>query len=319
MAIDATTVIRPIVVDPVIDYLLEPVTEHRRDLDVRTPDDPLAALASRDGPVAFVTANRAWTDEYLDVLEAGDWVTTIGVGYENFPTDALASRGVAFTNNPGISAPQIAEHVFGMAFAFTRRLLAARDRQRNCDWERPRGLTDISGDTCCVVGLGAIGEAVAVRASAFGMTVRGVKRDVAEHGETADAVFPPADLGTALDGARLVVLALPLTEATRKLVGGAELARTAEGSIVVNVGRGPTLDQRALLDALDDGPVRAAGLDVTDPEPLPATSPLWEREDVLVTPHCAGASEEYPGRFLNRFLSQYDCWVDGDPLEDRVV
>jgi len=309
----------PVVVDPAIDYLLRPVRERRPDLDVRVPDDPAAALTGADGPVAFVTANRAWTDAYLDGLGAGDWVSTIGVGHEEFPTEAFAERGVPFTNNPGISAPQIAEHVFGMAFAFTRRLLGYRENQRDREWERRRGMTDLAGDVCCVVGLGGIGEAVAARAAAFGMTVRGVKRHPTDHEGTADAVYAPDDLGTALADARLVVLAVPLTDATRGMVGAAELARTAADAILVNVARGPVLDRDALLAALEEGTVGAAGLDVTDPEPLPESSPLWDRDDVLVTPHCAGASDEYADRFCDRYLDQYERWATGDPLRDRVV
>lgn len=319
VAVDPHSMTPPIVVDPTIEYLLGPVRDRRPALDVRVPEDPAAALAEVDGPVAFVTANRAWADDYLPGLEPGDWVSTIGVGHERFPTDVLDERGIAFTNNPGISATQIAEHVFGMAFAFTRGLLAARENQRDREWERPRGLTDLSGDACTVVGLGAIGEAVAARAAAFGMTVRGVKRDVDDHEGHADAVYAPDRLGEALEGARLAVLALPLTDATRAMVGAPELARTAGDAIVVNVGRGPTLDQGALRDALEAGTVGAAGLDVTDPEPLPAESPLWDRDDVLVTPHCAGASEKYPERFCARYLDQYDRWTAGEGLADRVV
>jgi D-2-hydroxyacid dehydrogenase (NADP+) len=308
-----------IVVDPAIDYLFDPLAERRPDLDVRFPEDPLAALAARDEPVAFVAANRAWTDDYLAELGAGDWVSTIGVGHENYPLETFDERGIAFTNVPGVSAEQIAEHVFGMAFAFTRRLLGYRENQRAGEWERRPGMTDFAGETCAVVGLGGIGEAVAERARAFGMSVRGVKRDIAGYEGVADAVHPPDDLHAALSGASLVVLAVPLTDETRGMVGRAELARADEDAIVVNVARGPVLDQDALLAALEAGTIRAAGLDVTDPEPLPADSPLWDRDDVLVTPHRAGASEKYPERFLERYLAQYERWIAGEPLRDRVV
>lgn len=296
------------------------LSERRPDVDVRRATDVAAELSAVDGPAALLTANRHWDDAYLDALDAGDWVATIGVGHENFPVDALAELGVAFTNAPGVSAEQIAEHVFGMTFAFTRRLLTYHEQQREREWTtRYGGMTDIAGDACCVVGLGGIGEAVAERARAFGMTVRGVKRTVAGYEGPADRVYPPGNLHAALDGARLVVVAVPLTDETAGMVGARELALAADDAILVNVARGPVVDADALLAALEDDVVRAAGLDVTDPEPLPAGSPLWDRSDVLVTPHCAGASDKYLDRFLDRFVPQYDRWVAGDPLEDRVV
>jgi D-2-hydroxyacid dehydrogenase (NADP+) len=311
----------PIVVDPGSDIVgRDDLLDRRPDLTVDRRDDVVAALAGAAHPVALLTTPTAWDDAYLDALASGDWVTTLGSGYETYPLDELREQGVALTNTPGVGAPQVAEHAFATAFSFSRRLWTFREQQRNREWNKLYpDISDLYGEACCVVGLGRIGEAVAERAAAFGMDVRGVKRTVEGYDGVADAVYRPDALQDALDGTRLVVLAVPLTDATRRMVGPDELARTADDAILVNVARGAVLDTDALLAALDDRTLGAACLDVTDPEPLPRDSPLWDREDVLVTPHSAGHSDKYTERFLDRFFPQYDRWRRGEELHHRVV
>lgn len=311
----------PIVVDPDVTVVRsEHVTDRYPALEAAEPDDAVAGLRAASSPTAFITSNTTWDDAYLDGLATGDWVTSVGSGYDSVPVAALDDAGVAFTNCPGVNAPQIGEHVFAAAFSFTRRLWTLREQQREHVWSRPfGGLTDLAGDVCTIVGIGNVGEAVAERAAAFDMTVRGVKRRVDDYDGVADAIYPPDALGQALADARLVVLSVPLTDETRHVIGAAELASAADDAILVNVARGPVLETDALRDALEAGRLRAACLDVTDPEPLPEGSPLWDRDDVLVTPHTAGLSEKYGSRFLERFGPQYDRWRQGEALRNRVV
>lgn len=313
--------LRSIVVDP--NLATVPPDEVRKafpDRDIRSPDDIVAALSETDGPTVLVSSNAIWTDAYLDGLSSGDWVTTIGVGYTNFPLQAFSEAGVVFTNCPGISAEQVAEHVFATALSFTRQLWSYRRQQAAHVWQKQRGgMTDLSNDVCCILGLGGIGEAVAERATAFGMSVRGVRRTIEEYDGSADAVYRPEDLTDALSGARLLVIAVPLTEDTRGVIDRTQLDALSDDAIVVNVARGPVLVTEALRSALDDDALRAACLDVTDPEPLPEGHPLWGRDDVLITPHCAGMSEKYPERFLTRFREQFERWRGGETLRHRVV
>ena len=260
-----------------------------------------------------------WEDEYLDGLTGGDWVSTGGVGYDAYPLDAFEERGIVLTNTPGIHQTQIAEHVFATALSFTRGLWRFRAQQEAHEWRQRSDLTDFAGDACCVVGLGNIGEAVARRAGAFGMTVRGVKRSVEGYDGPVDEVYPSDGLRDALDRARLVVMSLPLTDETRGTVGVDELAATTEDAILVNVGRGPTLRTDAVVAALEEGTLAAACLDVTDPEPLPPDHPLWDRDDVLITAHSAGQTDKSTDRAVPRFVEQYDRWVAGEPLRHRIV
>lgn len=312
----------PVVVDPEMGLVTRAdVLNRRPTLDVREPSvDELPGVLASEEAVSFITGIKTWRDSYLDSLSQGDWVATVGAGYDPYPVEAFANKSVTFTHCPGVSAQQVAEHVFSMALSFSRCLWTFRDRQTDRTWEEPPdGLTDLAGDICTIVGLGSIGEAVASRARAFDMNVRGVKRSVDGYDGAAHEVFTPDVLLEALSGAGMVVLSVPLTEETRGLVGADELSQLAQGSILVNVSRGAVLRMDPLLNALDKGPLAAAGLDVTDPEPLPPDSPLWAREDVLVTPHCAGTSTKYAQRFLDRYVEQYDRWIDGDPLLDQPI
>lgn len=283
------------------------------------PDSVGETLASTGDPVVFLCDPLAWDDSHLEFLSEGDWVVTIGVGYDAYPVDEFERRGVLFSNSPGIAGEAISEHVFGMAFAFSRRLLRYRDLQRANEWERGSDLTDFAGDVCCVVGLGHVGEAIAERARAFRMTVRGVKRTVSGYDGAAQKVYPSEELHTALEGARLVVLCVPLTDETRGLVGTPELAACADDAVVVNVARGPVLQTDALIEALDRDELYGAGLDVFDEEPLPSDSALWGRNDVLITPHRGSVGDKYSGRLLDVFLEQYDRWRADTPLDYRIV
>lgn len=297
------------------------ILERRPKLNVvePQPDSVGETLESADDPVVFLCDPLGWDDSYLESLSEDDWIVTVGVGYDAYPIDEFERRGVLFSNSPGIAGEAISEHAFGMAFAFSRRLLQYRDLQRAHEWERGSGLTDFAGDACCVIGLGHVGEAIAERARTFRMTVRGVKRTVSGYDGAAQEVYPSEQLHMALEGARLVVLCVPLTDETHGLIGTPELAACADDSVVVNVARGPVLQTDALIEALDQDELYGAGLDVFDEEPLPSDSPLWDRDDVLVTPHRGSVSDKYSGRLLDVFLEQYDRWHANTPLDYRIV
>lgn len=297
------------------------IRSRRPKVEVVEPDgvDALPEVLADADPAVFLCIPSLWEDRFLQGLEEGDWVVTMGAGYEGYPTDRFEQRRITLTNTPGIGAPPVAEHVFGLVFAFTRRLLSYREQQHDGVWRRLEDdATDLAGDVCCVVGLGNVGEAVAERANAFGMTVRGVKRSTGRYDGVADEVFAADRLRTALAGSDLVVVAVPLTDETAGLIGQCELRACADDAIVVNVARGPVVETDALLDALNDDRIRSAGLDVFDEEPLPESSPLWDHPRVLVTPHTAWITDKYTERFLNVFFEQLDRWRSGESLAHRI-
>lgn len=314
----------PIVLGPGVDRIDAAAVRARRDdVDVRHPENPAALVAELEresDPLVLLCKNSTWRDEYLPALSAGDWVQTTTSGHDNYPVEAFADRGIAFTNAPSVTAPTVADHALSLLLSVTRKLSMFRAQQDAHVWMRRRGgLTDLAGETCCVVGLGEIGERVASRASAFETTVRGVKRSTAGYDGAADEVFSSADLGAALSGASVLFVCAPLTAETRGVIGEDELAALADGAVVVNVSRGPIVRTEALIAALDAGTVRAAALDVVDPEPLPVESPLWDRPDVLITPHNAGGTEKFPARMLDLLFEQYDRRCAGKALRNQLA
>jgi phosphoglycerate dehydrogenase-like enzyme len=225
------------------------------------------------------------------------WMHAGGAGVERYELAQIAARGVMLTNSSGVSAPNMAEHVLGMMIALTRRfpqLIVAQTRREWRDETTHREVGELQGQTVLIAGIGEIGREVAQRAVAFGMRVHGLRRR-AEASPPAgfDRVFAIADLHMALADADHVVVTLPNTPRSRGLFDTAAFAAMKPGAVIYNVGRGPVIDTAALIAALESGHLSGAGLDVTDPEPLPADSPLWDMENVLITAHTSGATPRY--------------------------
>lgn len=271
-------------------------------------------------PQVLITANRWWDDAYLDALEDGDWVITLGAGYDRFPLDRFAEAGIQFSTSRGVNAAQVADHGMAMVLSVMRNLPTYYAQQQKATWDIDhRGMTHGDGTVCTILGLGHIGEELAIRTRAFGMDVRGVKRDVDAYDGVVNALFPPEQLGDALDGADILFVVVPHTEETEEMVSTPAFERLDDDAIVVNIGRGPVVDTGALHTALDNDVIATACLDVTDPEPLPADHPLWDRDDVLITPHCAGVTDGYATQFLEYFKAQFDAWTNGREIRNRVV
>lgn len=253
-------------------------------------------------------------------LGAVDWVHTIRSGYDDFPLDEYEARGITLTNSTGIAGDLVAETALGLMLSQAKGLHRFRDHQRDGDWrrlawDRP---FELGAASACVVGLGAIGGSVATRASVLGMDVWGVDvRPVSSLG--LQRVYDVQRIEDAVADARFVVLTTPLVESTRGLVDEAVLAAMREDAYLVNVSRGAIVDQDALVAALDTGEIAGAALDVFESEPLPRESPLWQREDVIVTPHAAAQSDNYGEKVADLVATNAGCvGTDRDPW-NRLV
>jgi phosphoglycerate dehydrogenase-like enzyme len=247
------------------------------------------------------------------------WFQSSWAGMEGLLALSEARHHPAVFTNARIHAAPISEHLWGMLLSLVRNLPLARDLQRRRRWDRETcqaGRTILQGKTLCVAGLGEIGSRCARIGRAFGMRVVGIRRDPSPHPDT-DEVVGPADRHRAFAAADAVMVILPATAATRAFVGRGEFA-AMRGVVFLNAGRGSTVDTDALVAALRGGAVRAAGLDVTDPEPLPRRHPLWRMPNVLITPHCAGSHAEYAERAARVFLDNLRRYVRGEPLESVV-
>jgi len=274
----------------------------------RTPAEEREAAASAD----VVTGPRIDPD----VLAAADRARLFACTYAgtgHLPIDALADAGVAVTNAAGVHAPNAAEHAVGSILALSRRLHESARADR---WQSTVP-GELAGSTVTVVGLGAIGTAIAERLEPFDVTTIGVRR-TPDRGGPTDEVLGPDDLHAALARTDVLVLSCPLTEATRGLVGDAEFATLPPDALLVNVARGAVVDTDALVRTLRRGRLDGAVLDVTDPEPLPDDHPLWGLSDVVVTPHTAGATPEYYDRLADIVAENVQRLGEGRSLRNEV-
>jgi phosphoglycerate dehydrogenase-like enzyme len=240
-------------------------------------------------------------------------------GYGHLPMDALRERDVAVTNAAGIHAPSIAEQVLGYVLTFARDLHEGWRRQRNREYRHYQG-RELGGSTVTVVGMGAIGYAVVERLEGFGVDTIGVRYTPEKGGPTDEVVGVRDDeaVHDALARTDYLVLATPLTDATRGLIDGAAFDTLPPESVLVNVARGGVVDTDALVHAVRKQSIRGAALDVTDPEPLPEDHPLWNFENVLLTPHNAGHTPKHWDRLADIVAENLERLDAGDPLENRV-
>ena len=247
------------------------------------------------------------------------WLQTGGAGVEGLMPH-VQSDTLTLTNARGVGAAPITEHMFGMLLVATRRLAQAWDRQKTHQWNGD-GLGDrvglLSGKTLGVLGVGAIGGHSAQVGKAFGMRVVGLRRGGGSH-PAVERMYAPDDRLAFLAECDVVMNTLPLTAATHGFLGRAEFAALAPGAILVNTGRGKTVDTEALLDSLRSGHLGAALLDVTDPEPLPPDHPLWTMENVYLTPHYSGSRPDYTERADAIFLDNLGRYLAGHPLVNVV-
>jgi phosphoglycerate dehydrogenase-like enzyme len=215
------------------------------------------------------------------------WVQNMGAGVERFLIPELP-KGVALTRIAGIFGPWMAEYVLGWCLWHTQRTELFRAQQRESRWRQVDPLR-LHGAELCIVGLGDIGRTIARAARGVGMRVSGVSQS-GRKAPAVDRVYRARDLGKLLASADFVVLTVPLTLATRGLIGARELASMKPSAWLINIGRGPLVDGEALLEALSEKRIGGAILDVFDEEPLPADHPLWKLENVVITPHISGPS-----------------------------
>lgn len=246
------------------------------------------------------------------------WFQNGGAGVNGLPLSELAARGVQITNVSGIHARCIAEHLFGMLLSLTRELHTAREAQNRREW-KPLGQNILSlyGKTLGVLGVGAIGTQIARVGRAFEMKPIGLRRGGAGHPDI-ETMYTSETRLEFFQQSQIVMNVLPLTDATRGFMGEAEFDALPDGAIVLNAGRGATIDTNALMRALESGKLGAALLDVTDPEPLPVEHPLWNHPRVFITAHYAGAHPEYNAEADAIFLDNLRCYLKGEPLHHVV-
>jgi D-2-hydroxyacid dehydrogenase (NADP+) len=276
-------------------------------------------------PGADVVVTAALTDDELARSPRLRWLSSVAAGLDEIITPALLASGIAITNASGVHGPNIAEHVLAMMLMFTRGMPALFRAQLARRWERnlksrSDGPGELTGKTLLIVGLGRIGEAIALRARPFGLRIVALKRDPSnrhDDGVAVDELLGLDALDDVLPRADHVCLTVPLTRETRHLMDARRIARLHAGAYVYNISRGAVIEEAALVAALRAGKLAGAGLDVFEEEPLPATSPLWDLPNVVLTPHVAGVTPLYYQRTAALFAENLDRFLAGRPLENR--
>lgn len=305
----------------------------------RLPDlDVTLAGSETESLEAIVTADivvcKGITPALLDRAERLRWVQGLSSGLQRFTDDdyvtgytppgldRLREEGIILTNVAGIHAEPIGEQVLGYLLSFERNLHRAVRKQVAGEWGGYGGAHgELVDKRLAVVGVGAIGGRVAEFGATLGMTVVGTKRDPTTAPDAVDEIYGPNDLDTVLADADYVVVACPLTEETRGLFDADAFATMREDAVFVNIARGRIVDESALIRSLREETIRGAALDVFAEEPLPDESPLWDEEDVLITPHVAGGSPRSDERVADLFARNYQRFLesDFDAFENRIV
>lgn len=264
------------------------------------------------------------------------WVQLHTAGIDHVIDTPVWNSDVVITTASGIHVTTIGEYVLAQMLALSRRLPRMIDHQRRAEW--PSGRWDkflgreLRGSTVGIIGYGSIGREVARLAASFGMRVLAVKRSPetrADSGYTLpgtgdpdgaipETFYAPEQLHAVLSQSDYVVLAVPSTAETEKMIGEAELRAMPEHAYLVNIARGGVIDQESLIRALREGWIGGAGLDVFDPEPLPKDSPLWGFENVIISPHVSGFTPRYDDHATDLFVENLRRYLAGALLLNHV-
>ena len=279
-------------------------------------DDAIAQAQGADAIIGFCS------QRLLDAARDAEWIQIFSAGAERcVPVTQVKSGKVVLTNMQKMSSPVLAEHAVAMMLSLARGLVTWSKEMHTGQWldsgpKAPR-LTELEGQTVLVVGLGGIGTEVARRASALGMHVTGTRRSSHEGPAFVDYVGLPDELERLASDADFVVNALPLTPETEGLFDKDFFAAVKPGAYFISIGRGKSTVTQDLIAALESGQIAGAGLDVTDPEPLPPDNPLWQFDNVIITPHVAGRGGSF-ARHLVLLRDNIRRFIAGDALLNVV-
>ncbi len=284
-----------------------------------------AETADRIKDADVLVVSGFWKNALLENAPRLKFIQSIGAGYDQFPLDELRRRGIRLASARGVNSNAVSEHAMAMVLALARQIDTGRDNQRKHLW---RGMIsdlskredELGGKTMLIVGLGTIGSRLAKLAKAFDMNVIATKRNTDVNGSAADEIHPSTAVPELLPRADFVVLTCPLTPETADMINAETLALMKPSSYLVNVARGGCVDEPALLAALNSGGIAGAAIDHFKAEPLPADSPFWDMENVLITPHTGGETRKYEDNVIDILLENLGRLSRGESqLLNQVV
>lgn len=272
------------------------------------PEEGRSALPEADVLVTFGGGIREYTVKEALRLK---WMHIMSAGVDRLPFDQLINRQILITNVRGIHAIQMAEYTFAVLLQIVRRMQELAEAERQKRWEKRLRITELWGQTLGIIGVGAIGKEIARRAKVFGMRTVGVNTD-GRAVDDVDEVYATRHLEQALQESDFVILTVPLVPSTRHLIGRRALDAMKDSAYLINIARGPVVDEQALIDALEQKRIAGAVLDVFDEEPLPTEHPFWTMDNVIVTPHISGLSPMYMTRAVDVFIENLMHYSAGE-------
>ena len=292
-----------------------------RHLEVRNAAD----LQSRVGEAEVLVVSGLWRNDLIRSAPHLGFIQSISAGTDQYDKAALGTAGIRLASAQGANERAVAEHAMALILALARQIPQARDNQVARKWrplisEISRREDELGGKTLLIVGMGRIGSRLAALARAFDMRVVATKRDPERGGEAADVVVAQARMLEVLHEADFVVLTCPLTPETEGLFNAEAFAAMKPSAYLVNVARGPVVNQAALVQALEQGQIAGAALDCVPEEPLPETSPLWHVENLLITPHTAGETRRYEDNVIDLLMENLErLWRGEGQLRNGIV
>ena len=290
-------------------------------IQVRTDQDLVAEIPGID----VLVISQMWKNELIGSAKRLRFIQSISAGGDQFDEQQLRTHGIRLASAAGITAQAVAEHAMALMLALRRHLHTARDNQLRKHWcgmisHIPSREDQLGGKTLLIIGLGRIGTRLARLAKAFDMRVIGTKRDPSRGVDNVDTVVGNDRLLDLLPSADIVVVTCPLTPETRNLINAAAIAAMKPSVHLVNVARGAIVNEAALIQALQEERVGAAGLDVMREEPLPVSSPLWTMPNVLITPHKAGETQRLEDGVIDLLMENLARqWRGETVLENQLV
>ena len=259
------------------------------------------------------------SEELFPALPNIKWIQSSSAGMDRHMYPALKNGDVILTNAAGLYGSHVADQGFALLLGLVRNIHHFTRNQDKRQWGGGRrSMIELTGFTIGIVGMGGIGVHMARRAKGFEMYVLSVDPYRKDKPDLVDELMPMEGLGDLMRRSDVVMIACPLTEETRGLINAENLALMKPSAYFINVARGPIVDQSALIEVLRRGKIAGAGLDVTEVEPLSEDSPLWDMEDVIITPHAAGGSQHRPRRTIEFFCDNLKRYMAGESLNNVV-
>lgn len=308
-----------------------PVFRFADEFDTRGLDYPyfearnIDELHARLADVSVLVISHLWQSNHLDKAPRLRLIQACSSGTDQFQIERLRERGIYLANARGVNAQAVGEHCFALLLSLSRRLTQAHEAQQGRLWRSPACRIadreqELSGKTLLIIGLGAVGKRIAAIACALGMRVIGVRRSRTADSDQVERTCVLDELDDVLPSADVVVLACPLTQQTTNLISRRRLSSMKPSAYLINISRGEVVDEASLAECLLEKRLAGAGLDCFSREPLTPESTLWHLDNVIITPHVAGNTQNYECRVIDMLVENLKRLNGGArPLLNQIV